>query len=143
MIYTLSAEDARTVLDQGVTGRLGCIVDDEPYVIPIHYIVDRGAIYFRSLPGRKIDGIRETRRVCLQVDEIESEYRWKSVQVFGDAEVVEDALEADRIFELFFARFPHLTPADAVRRYGEHAAPDLVIRIRIDRVSGVGEGDER
>jgi nitroimidazol reductase NimA-like FMN-containing flavoprotein (pyridoxamine 5'-phosphate oxidase superfamily) len=143
MIYSLSAEDARNVLDNGVTGRLGCIVDDEPYVVPVNVIVDGDFVYFRSLPGRKVDGMRESPRVCLQFDEIESEYRWRSVQVFGDAEVLEDPAELDRVFEMFFARFPHLTPADAVRRFGESGGPDLAIRIRINRITGVGEGDER
>jgi nitroimidazol reductase NimA-like FMN-containing flavoprotein (pyridoxamine 5'-phosphate oxidase superfamily) len=143
MIYSLSAEDARAVLERADTGRLGCIVDDEPYVVPVHFIVEGDRLYFRSLPGRKIDGIQEAPRVCLQIDEIESEYRWSSVQVFGDAAVVEDPAEADRVFEMFFARFPHLTPADAVRRYGESTGPDLLVRIVISRITGVGEGDER
>jgi nitroimidazol reductase NimA-like FMN-containing flavoprotein (pyridoxamine 5'-phosphate oxidase superfamily) len=140
LIEQLSRTEAMALLEAGGDARLGCIVDDEPYVVPIYYVLDGGGAYFHSLPGRKVDGMREMRRVCLQVQEVRSEYRWRSVQAFGDFEEIDDEAEKCRVLELLFARFPRLTPADAVRPDGHVGAPAIVCRVRIDRVVGVGEG---
>jgi nitroimidazol reductase NimA-like FMN-containing flavoprotein (pyridoxamine 5'-phosphate oxidase superfamily) len=142
MIYQLSAEEARTQLAAEAYGHLGCIVDDEPYVVPINYVFADGCLYVHSLPGRKVDGMRELPRVCLQVERIRSQYRWRSVQAFGEFEEITDDDERERAFDLLFARFPRLTPADSVRGRGRLGEPTIAFRIRIDRVVGVGEGEE-
>ena len=58
MTRVLSDAEAREVIKAGKVGRLGCIDKDEPYVVPINYMVDEGSIYSHSLPGRKIDAMR-------------------------------------------------------------------------------------
>lgn len=141
MFVQLTDEDARTILEIGRTGHLACIVDDEPYVVPINYAVDGEFVYMHSLPGRKLEGIRANPRVCLQVEEIHSQYNWRSVHVFGDCEEVTDPAEAERVFAALFARFPRLTPADSVRRYGHTQEPTVALRVRIRRLVGVGEGE--
>jgi nitroimidazol reductase NimA-like FMN-containing flavoprotein (pyridoxamine 5'-phosphate oxidase superfamily) len=140
MIEQLSPDEARTILESGGDARLGCIVDDEPYVVPVHYVLEGDSAYLHSLPGRKIEGMRELPRVCLQVQAVKGEYHWRSVQAFGFYEEIEDEAERERVITLLFDRFPRLTPADAVRRRGHLGPPPIVFRIRIDRVVGVGEG---
>ena len=53
MTRGLSENEAREVIRAGKIGRLGCIDKDEPYVVPINYIVDDGSIYSHSLPGKR------------------------------------------------------------------------------------------
>jgi uncharacterized protein len=140
MIYRLDPGQARSVLEQGRTAHLGCIVDDEPYVVPIHYATEGDCAYVRTLPGRKLDAMREQPRVCLQVEDDHGEYHWRSVMAFGTFEEITDEAEAERYTSLLFRRFPRLTPADSVRRHGHLDQYSIVFRIRIDRLTGIGEG---
>jgi nitroimidazol reductase NimA-like FMN-containing flavoprotein (pyridoxamine 5'-phosphate oxidase superfamily) len=142
MIVELTTEDALAVLRRGRTASLGCLVDGWPYVVPVNYTFDGAFVYLHSLPGRKIDGIRVNPRVCLQVSEIQSEHHWRSVQVFGPCRQIADPEQAERIFSLLFTRFPRLTPADSVRRFGHLEHATMALEIGIDRVVGVGEGVE-
>lgn len=140
MIDQLSHEETIAILEASGDAHLGCIVDGEPYVIPVHYVLQGDAAYLHSLPGMKIDGMRVSPRVCLQVQVLKGEYHWRSVQAFGTYEEIDDEEERTRVLTLLFERFPRLTPADAVRRHGIIGPPSIVFRIRFDRVVGVGEG---
>src|SRR5213079_1645115 len=71
MTTVLSVAQAFGVIKSGKLGRLGCIDNDEPYVVPINYVVDERSIYSHSLPGKKIDVLRSNPRACLQVDQID------------------------------------------------------------------------
>ena len=67
MIRPLSEQEAKTVIKEGRIGRLGCIYDDTPYVVPVNYIFDGTSIYIHSLGGCKIAALRANPRACLQV----------------------------------------------------------------------------
>ena len=139
MTRVLSDVEALDVIRSGKVGRLGCIDNQEPYVVPINYLVDEGSIYSHSLPGRKIDAMRAHRRACLQVDQIDDDFHWRSAIAFGNYEEI--TLPADRreILGKLLLRFPSLTPVESmIVRDG--AAPDsIVFRIVVDRVTGVEE----
>ena len=140
MTRTMSEEEARNLIAGGKIGRLGCVADGEPYVVPINYLIEDGSIYSHSLPGRKIEMLRAHPRACLQVDEIENDLEWRSVIAYGNFEEIR--VPSDRAFVLgkLLARFPMLTPVESMI-VADAAAPDSVaFRIRIDRISGVAEG---
>ena len=66
--------------------RIGCWVDDRPYVVPVNYAYDGSAVYVLSGPGRKIDAMREQPRVCFEVEEIDESggaVDWRSVMADG------------------------------------------------------------
>jgi nitroimidazol reductase NimA-like FMN-containing flavoprotein (pyridoxamine 5'-phosphate oxidase superfamily) len=136
---TLSEDEGRALLSTRGIGRLGCVADGEPYVVPISYVFDEGSVYSHSLPGRKIEALRAHQRACLQVDDIKSEFEWRSVIAFGNFEEIRAPSERRSILDKLLARFPLLTPVESV-------APDasepnsIVFRIRIDRITGVAEG---
>lgn len=69
-IGTLHTEQTKQLLAEETFGRLGCIAEGEPYVVPVHYFFDSQDIYLHSLPGKKIDALRANGRACLQVDDI-------------------------------------------------------------------------
>ncbi len=141
MLFQLDSDEAKRLLAAGTYAHLGCVVDDEPYVIPINYVAEGGVLYGHSTRGRKLDALRERPNVCVQVEEIRGEYRWRSVQAFGEFEEITDEVEREGVFELLFARFPRLTPADSLRRDGRLGAPAAAFRVRVKRIVGVGEGD--
>jgi nitroimidazol reductase NimA-like FMN-containing flavoprotein (pyridoxamine 5'-phosphate oxidase superfamily) len=136
---TLSEEEGRALLSTRGIGRLGCVDNGEPYVVPINYVFDDGSVYSHSLPGRKIEALRAHPRACLQVDEIKNDFEWRSVIAFGNFEEIRVPNERSSILGKLLARFPLLTPVESVMT-PETEPHSVVFRIRIDRITGVSEG---
>jgi nitroimidazol reductase NimA-like FMN-containing flavoprotein (pyridoxamine 5'-phosphate oxidase superfamily) len=140
MMKTLSYDEARRLFDTARVARLGCIVNGRPYVVPISCYLDGDRLYSHSLPGMKIDGLRENPAACVQVDEIESDINWRSAIAFGKyEEVVNPSERADALVKLL-RKFPMLTPVESAISMDGAAPPVIVFRINIDRISGVSEG---
>lgn len=139
MTRPLTEIEARELLSAGTFGRLGCVDNGEPYVVPINYVFADESIYSHSLPGRKIDAMRAHPRVCLQVDEIEDEFKWRSVIVYGDFEEIRVPSDRRSILGKLISRFPMLTPVESVMAQDASAPDSIVFRIRIDRITGVAE----
>ena len=138
----LLEEEARALLSACRIGRLGCIDNGEPYVVPINYVFEDGSIYSHSLPGRKIDAMRAHPRACLQVDEIENDFEWHSVIAHGNFEEIRVPSDRRSILRKLLARFPLLTPVESAMAQDAAAPDSVVFRIRIDRITGVAEGLE-
>ena len=137
---TLVEEEARALLSACRIGRLGCIDNGEPYVVPINYVFEEGSIYSHSLPGRKIDAMRAHPRACLQVDQIADDFHWRSAIAYGDFEEIRVSSDRRSILGKLLARFPLLTPVESVMAQDAGAPDPVVFRIRIDRLTGVAEG---
>ncbi|MGE0130621.1 MAG: pyridoxamine 5'-phosphate oxidase family protein [Blastocatellales bacterium] len=136
-IGKLRYEDALVILREGSLGRLGCIADEEPYVVPVNYFFDGKDVYIHSVPGRKINALRDNPRACLQVDEIHDAYHWRSVIAYGNYEEVLDEQTRENILSKLFARLPNMTPVES--RLTQGLKQTIVFRIRVDEVTGVGE----
>jgi uncharacterized protein len=135
----LSDEEALEVIRAGKIGRLGCIDGEEPYVVPINYLIDEGSIYSHSLPGRKIDAMRAHPRACLQVDQIDDDFHWRSAIAFGNFEEIDRPSERRAILGKILASFPKLTPVESIIVQDGAALDSVVFRIVVDRITGVGE----
>ena len=140
MAMMLSETDATNLIGRGKIGRLGCIAEGEPYVVPINYVFVEGSIYSHSLPGRKIEALRAQPRACLQVDEIQNDFEWCSVVAYGNFEEIRVPDDRRAILGKLLARFPLLTPVEAVMARDASAPDTVVFRIVVDRITGVGEG---
>ena len=140
MIKTLNRDEALELLTRGRIARLGCVAEDEAYVVPVHYYFDGEYAYFHSLPGRKVDALRAHPRACLQVDEIEDVVSWRSVLAYGNYEEIGDPDERTGIVNSFMRRFPLLTPVESAVVH-DGAPPRLItFRLHIDTINGVKEG---
>ena len=140
MTRPLKDHEAQALLMEETIGRLGCIANGEPYVIPVNYIFADGFIYSHSLPGRKIDALHAQPRACLQVDRIESDIEWRSAIAYGTFEEVHLPSERRAILHELLCRFPKLTPVESVLAQDAAAPEPVVFRIRVDRITGVAEG---
>jgi nitroimidazol reductase NimA-like FMN-containing flavoprotein (pyridoxamine 5'-phosphate oxidase superfamily) len=140
MMRVLQDDEARELLGARKIGRLGCVDNGEPYVVPINYVFEDETIYSHSLPGRKIEALRAYPRSCLQVDEIENDFNWRSVIAYGNFEEIRIPSERRAILGKLLARFPQLTPVESVMAQDAAAPDSVVFRIRIDRMTGVAEG---
>jgi hypothetical protein len=83
VITELSEAQCNEFLSASRVGRLACARDGQPYVVPVTFAFAQHALYSFSLPGQKIEWMRENPKVCVQVDESGERGAWKSVVVFG------------------------------------------------------------
>src|SRR5574341_2666041 len=97
MINEIGEKESYELLRKQSIGRLGCCEDGEPYVVPVNYWFDGKSIYIHSRPGHKVDVMRANPRVCLQADEINDAYNWRSVIAFGWYEEINDSAQLDHI----------------------------------------------
>ena len=138
----LQDDEARELLSTHKIGRLGCVDDGEPYVVPINFVFEDDTIYSHSLPGRKIEALRAHPRACLQVDSIEDDFHWRSAIAYGDFEEIRIPSDRRLILSKLLARFPLLTPVESVMAQDAYASDSVVFRIRIDRITGMAEGSD-
>jgi nitroimidazol reductase NimA-like FMN-containing flavoprotein (pyridoxamine 5'-phosphate oxidase superfamily) len=140
MTRMLSEGEARELIAGAKIGRLGCVDNGEPYVVPINYLFEDGSIYSHSLPGRKIEALRAHPRACLQVDEIENDFEWRSVIAYGDFKEIRVQSDRRTVLSKLLARFPLLTPVESTMAKDASAPDSVVFRIIVDRITGVKEG---
>jgi nitroimidazol reductase NimA-like FMN-containing flavoprotein (pyridoxamine 5'-phosphate oxidase superfamily) len=140
MISRLSEVECHKVIQAGRIARLGCIVDREPYVVPINYNFEDDCVYSHSLSGLKIKALRENPRACVQVDQIESDLCWRSVLAYGRFEEIIKPNARKEALAKLLKRFPMLTPVESSIAEDGSSLQVIVFRIRIDRMTGVSEG---
>ena len=139
MTKVLSETEALAVLREGKIGRLGCVDDEGPYVVPINYLLEDDAVYSHSLPGKKIAAMRSSPRVCLQVDQIFDELHWRSAIAFGHFEEIHSQVERRAVIDKLLLRFPKLTPVESMIVEDAYAPDSVVFRIRVGNVTGMEE----
>ncbi len=135
----LQEDEARALLSACKIGRLGCIDNGGPYIVPINYVFENESVYSHSIPGRKIEAMREQPRACLQVDDIENDFQWRSVIAYGNFEEIRVPSDRRVILSKLLARFPLLTPVESVMARDASALDSVVFRIKVDRITGVEE----
>jgi uncharacterized protein len=139
MMKMLTNEEARDLFQHARVARLGCVVNGEPYVVPINCHLQDNYLYSHSLPGLKISSLRENPHACVQVDEIESDLRWRSAIAFGKFEEITKLNERAYVLNELLRRFPMLTPVESAIAVDGGAPEVIVFRIRIERLTGVSE----
>ncbi len=99
MLGELNENQIETLLTQQVTGRIACQADGTPYIVPINYFYDGTHIFSHSAIGKKIEIMRKNPKVCFQVDDIKSIFRWQSVIAWGRFEEITDMAEKERAMQ--------------------------------------------
>lgn len=140
MIKTLSIDEARELFADARVARLGCVVNGDPYVVPINCYLDGDYLYSHSLPGLKIAGLRENPRACVQVDDVEADFSWRSAIAFGSYEEITKPGERTAVISRLLNKFPMLTPVESAIAFDGSPPEVIVFRIRIERLTGVSEG---
>lgn len=139
MFVRIDEQQAETILAQKGVGRLGCVLDGGPYVVPINYYFADNCIYSHSLPGSKISALKANPRACLQVDEIVNDLQWRSVLAFGKFEEIITPTEKAGVLNKLLQRHPMLTPVESTLALDGGSMPVIVYRIKIERITGVAE----
>ena len=139
MLKMLSNEEARGLFQTARVARLGCVVNGEPYVVPINCHLEGDRLYSHSLSGMKISGLRDNPRACVQVDQIESDLRWRSAIAFGKYEEITKSNERADVLSKLLHRFPMLTPVESEIAIDGYPPEVVVFSINIERITGVSE----
>lgn len=139
MTRNLDESETLALLAAGKVGHLGCVVQGEPYVVPINYLFEDDSIYGHSMMGRKIRALRSHPRACLQVDEIEDDFHWRSAIAFGEFEEIRQEPERAQVMRKLLERFPLLTPVESVAARNKEMSEVVVFRIRVKRLTGLAE----
>ncbi|MEA1902441.1 MAG: pyridoxamine 5'-phosphate oxidase family protein [Actinomycetota bacterium] len=82
---------ALELLEDSLVAHIGVVVDGEPYVTPMSFIVDGKRILFRTKSGRRFSGIEANPVVSIEASKFDEETGdWTSVIVKGVATVATD-----------------------------------------------------
>lgn len=142
IVKELNRDECSDVLSAARLARLACSRDGQPYVVPIHYAYADGYLYSFSMPGRKIDWMRENPMICVQVDDLGSSRNWRSVVVYGLYEELPDRIgskrERDHAWSLLERHANWWEPGGLkpVPQPMATASTHLFYRIRITSMSG-------
>ncbi|HEU0113458.1 MAG TPA: pyridoxamine 5'-phosphate oxidase family protein [Thermomicrobiales bacterium] len=115
------------VLRRHHVGRLACVVDDQPYVVPITYTYADGVIYGHSGPGAKLTALRADPRVAFEVDERWETDSWRSVVARCSFEELTDAAGQEAALKALRGAYP-----DASRTIGD----GVLFQLRLIEKSG-------
>jgi hypothetical protein len=141
-IDELNETECRAILSRASMARLGCSLNDQPYVVPVGIACEEDYIYVFSTLGQKIKWMRSNPKVCVQIDEIKSQSDWVSVIANGEYhELPEPQFEDERAHARKLLQQHHhwWLNAMAERRIlmrDEEIKP-LFFRIRVGSVSGL------
>ncbi len=134
-------ECQKAFLDAGC-GRLACALDNQPYVVPIHFCVDGHYAYAFSMPGKKIEWMRKNPLVCLEIDDVTGRDDWISIVATGRYEELPNTPEFQsdrtRALELMQERCMWWQPG-SVPLNDDVNGPKVslvVFRIALERLTG-------
>ena len=91
-IYPMTQPEIEQFLTCAPIGRIGLILEEGPYIVPVGYGYSEGKIFFHTCgEGLKMQAIRSNQNVCFEVDESLSDASLaKSVVVMGRAEIIQE-----------------------------------------------------
>ena len=147
VINEMTEEECGAFLASASLGRLGCSLNNQPYVVPIYFAYEPGYIYVLSTLGRKIEWMRANPKVCVEVDEIANQSRWTSVIASGGYQELPEPQytdEREHARRLLGKRYRWWQNALGERqlRLGDELINPLFFRIRIDSMTGLRVVDE-
>jgi len=148
MINEISADDCRAVLERASVGRLGCALNNEPYVVPIYLAYESDYIYVFSTFGKKIEWMRENPKVCVEVEESGTEVQWVSVLANGTyQELVEPQFSTERTHARKLLEKHHHWWLNALAERHAQSENELIeplfFRIHVDTMTGLRSQNER
>ncbi len=156
----LTRDDAwiRAFLHEARVGHIATSMDGQPFLNPTTFWYDEEyhqVVFHSNIAGRVRSNIEANPKVCLEASELgkllpsnvalEFSLQYRSVMVFGTAQLVTDPAEAKRLlYGLISKYFPAMT---AGREYREITDKELratsVYVIKIEAWSGKENWDER
>ena len=142
VINEMTETEAGAFLANASLGRLGCSLNNQPYVVPIYFVYEPDYIYVLSTFGQKTEWMRRNPNVCLEVDEITNQSQWMSVIANGRYQELPEpqyTSERDHARTLLAKRHSWCLNALAERqlKLGDDSIATLFFRIHVDSMTGL------
>jgi hypothetical protein len=139
IIQDMREADCYAVVIRERIARLGCCRDGQPYIVPIHYTYAEGVLFSFSMPGHKIDCMRQNPKVCLQIDHVADSRHWRSIVIDGKFRELKELGEREHGWEILQYRNDWwepgaMKPDQPAKILSERS--HLFYAISIDRISG-------
>ena len=136
-------EDVEEIMKKAKVCRIGLVDNGEPYVVPLCFGYERGALYFHGAEqGRKIDIIKRNNRVCFETgvdvepviagNPCDYTMKYRSVIGTGRAYILEDEEEKLHGLRLIMEKYTD----DNFTRNKFRLDNVLVIKVDIDSIHG-------
>jgi uncharacterized protein len=141
MIREMPEKECGAFLATASLGRLGCSLNNQPYVVPIYFAYEPGYIYVLSTLGQKIEWMRANPQVCVLVDEV-AKTEWTSVIASGSYQELSEPQytdEREHAQKLLGRRWGWWQNPLGERqlRVGDQLIDPLFFRIHIDSMTGL------
>jgi uncharacterized protein len=145
VIKEISEKECLDTLARVSVGRLGCSLNDQPYVVPIYLAYEKEWIYVFSTFGKKIEWMRSNPKVCVEIEDAVSESESISVLVNGRYEELAEpqfTQERSHARTLLGKKHHWWLNALAERRVGseDQQVEPLFFRIHVDSATGLRWG---
>ncbi len=104
--------DARIdqILDLAKFANVAVVSDGDPHVGPLSFVRYQKALYFRTVPGERVDALRLHPRAAASIVEFDDETgAWESVLVRGDVHFLEIDRSDDAIVVLLLEKYRDYT----------------------------------
>jgi nitroimidazol reductase NimA-like FMN-containing flavoprotein (pyridoxamine 5'-phosphate oxidase superfamily) len=141
-LETLNREEAISVLKRQLVAHLGVVIDGKPYVTPMSFVIDEERILFRTMAGKKLEGLRANASVCIEASEFDADTgKWESVIVQGFARLVDDEASRQETVRLLYEKYEKVmgSPLSATGLAPLGGYP-YVIEVPLDHVTGMTSG---
>jgi uncharacterized protein len=142
VINEMTEKECGTFLARIALGRLGCSLNNQPYVVPIYFAYEPGYIYVLSTFGRKVEWMRTNPKVCVEADEIENQSRWMSViangryQELPEPEYTDEREHARKLLGKH-SHWWQNAMGERQLKVGDELIDPLFFRIQIDSMTGL------
>ncbi len=142
VINEIQDTECREILSRASIARLGCSLNDQPYIVPVGIAYEPEYIYVFSTLGQKIKWMRTNPKVCVQADEIAGPSDWASVIAYGEYEELDEPRRTDerdharRLMEKRHHWWLNALAARRIQLRDQDISP-IFFRIRISSVTGL------
>ena len=138
----INEAEALEFLREAMVAHLGVVLDGEPYVTPMSFVVDGRRLLFRTKPGKRFEAIEENPRVCVEVSRFDDETGdWVSVVVKGTAIERTDDPTTSRAVEMLLEKYAAVLGSPlGTGGLQPMASFPHVLEVGIDEITGMASG---
>lgn len=142
-IENLKSNRSVQLLERNKFAHLACHSGNDIYLVPISYFFEDGYLYSHSRQGHKIDMMRNNPNVCIQVEEVQDFFHWKSVVAWGHFEELKDdeaTFAMRRLIQNFVNNEKRKSELEI--DFAAQLESAIIYRVKIDRITGRYEDGE-
>lgn len=139
----LSQKETMELFERKHFAHLACHFKNDLYLVPINYAFHDGTIYSHTGAGKKIEIMRKNPHVCIQVDDVQSYFEWKSAIAWGEFEELrgDEAAQATRLLiQQFSEKETTSRKSDLVADFPEQLGSAILFKVKIKECTGRFEG---